>query len=455
LVPFEIPEVYSYEDFYLSKDVCFMIDYDANICYVRRNPDVTVEYEYFHVDAYDEHGHGGGITLYDLTIHHIWNVFDEFGLLLGLPRLFKESNNDYRIRLRRVFSKRGGPTKEGLENSVGFLLGIDGVEINELCDVAFRNSLLNPDGSASDTLKKYARIVNDQISNTWDHMSWDRAYWKALKDSDLGFEYLPHVWDASISGWDSNDFQSGIGSGLDLFVKAPLRQEDIQDFDYYIGGRAIVNSDGIRYPDHYFDYRVVARGKVIDVGSLIEHIKYTIVSAENFDLGQTFENATIKVNGTCKYQQFPIIEWDTGTMDNSLERVSSNKIMSPSEMGTDPVLQMNFIKITVTLENNVNDTPILSSLTVGWKDTSDVEHSITLDDQTDFEMNDNVEVISASPLVHTARYNVTTDTGCVELAHGEFQQVIDTDADWRNGTLNNLKVIDGAIRINIPDPIWI
>lgn len=64
---------------------------------------------------------GDTIFKHDLPqmIHHIWNFFDEFGLLLDTPRLYGEKNYEYKERLLDVFRHPANATKKGIE----FLMG--------------------------------------------------------------------------------------------------------------------------------------------------------------------------------------------------------------------------------------------------------------------------------------------------------------------------------------------
>lgn len=59
-----------------------------------------------------------------LTIHHVWNFFDEFGALVGCPRLVGEKNRDYRYRILDVFKNPANSTKRGLANGIARELGI-------------------------------------------------------------------------------------------------------------------------------------------------------------------------------------------------------------------------------------------------------------------------------------------------------------------------------------------
>lgn len=44
----------------------------------------------------------------------LWNIFDSWGLLLGVDRIKLETNRDYRARLKNVFRAPGGVTERGL-----------------------------------------------------------------------------------------------------------------------------------------------------------------------------------------------------------------------------------------------------------------------------------------------------------------------------------------------------
>jgi hypothetical protein len=52
------------------------------------------------------------------------NVFDYFGMLMGLPRLPGEKNTEYRARLWDVYVKRAGAHEEGLINGITRELGL-------------------------------------------------------------------------------------------------------------------------------------------------------------------------------------------------------------------------------------------------------------------------------------------------------------------------------------------
>jgi hypothetical protein len=434
---FEIMEMSSYEDFYLNDGVCCMVDYPNHICYVRRS---SSEFEYIKVDCYDKDGNGGYLAYTEFAIHHVWNGLDEIGLLLGTPRLFKETNAEYVGRLKQVFSTPGGPKKLTLTNGIANLLGIstDQVQIYELCDIAFKDSLLNTDGTPTDRLRRYSKIINDKIANTWDNMNWDQAYWKSLEDTKLGFDYLPHIWDAPITGWEDNDFQSGIGNGLDLFVKAPHNASNEQLFNYYIGAQAAIKDDASRSPEHTFSYKVYASGYKTAIDAKVENFKYTVVASENHNIVDE-----IKVNAHREYTISSDLSWDMSTV-NQTEVVSGTKILSPnSAIDVRP-----YLKVLVSLDQTSNETPTLNSLTINWKDTSNASHQIILNDRADFERADDLNE-GAFPRINAIRSNTLTSNGYVELAHGDFQQEISSDSDWANCDLTGCTIHNGHIKLSI------
>lgn len=98
-----------YESGYDSN--AFMIDYDEAVIYVRNR-------EYAEIEL---HKDGSLIEENDrsLSLHHIWNSFDELALLVGLKRRHGETNFEFKDRILNVFRFKGGPNKLGLINHIG------------------------------------------------------------------------------------------------------------------------------------------------------------------------------------------------------------------------------------------------------------------------------------------------------------------------------------------------
>lgn len=66
----------------------------------------------------------GNEKLTDIVPHQVWNIFDEFALLLGLRRRLLESNAELKERIMDVFRFPGNSTKIGLQRAIGRELGL-------------------------------------------------------------------------------------------------------------------------------------------------------------------------------------------------------------------------------------------------------------------------------------------------------------------------------------------
>lgn len=112
----------------------YIIDYEDKIMYVKKPYNADSTYKYGYVTISLTRGlEDDPYKLWDsfLSLHHIWNFFDEFGMLLNTPRLFGEKNIDYKVRILDVFKNKSNATKEGLLNGIARELGIRKIAIWE------------------------------------------------------------------------------------------------------------------------------------------------------------------------------------------------------------------------------------------------------------------------------------------------------------------------------------
>lgn len=166
------------------------------------------------------------IYLASLTpeLYSLWNAFDEFGLLLGLPRLKGETNKAFKARLLDVYINPGNSTRDGLKNAIARELGIatTGVTIQRLSDLADpsgSSNILNSDGNAIGTrLEDYVKEVYDNNPVFWGNLVSDESRWDAIDEEYSGTSYLPHVWDPTASGVYEKWQKSGIGDNDDLYT---------------------------------------------------------------------------------------------------------------------------------------------------------------------------------------------------------------------------------------------
>jgi hypothetical protein len=57
--------------------------------------------------------------------HEIWSPWDDLGLMVGIKRQPGETNHEIQTRILDVYANRGGPTRQGLVNSISRDLGYE------------------------------------------------------------------------------------------------------------------------------------------------------------------------------------------------------------------------------------------------------------------------------------------------------------------------------------------
>lgn len=96
----------------------YYVDWERRVVYFKKSYSADKEFPEGKVKMQLINEEGDTIFEHNLPqmIHHIWNFFDEFGLLLDTPRLYGERNRNYKERLLDVFRHPANSTKKGLEH---------------------------------------------------------------------------------------------------------------------------------------------------------------------------------------------------------------------------------------------------------------------------------------------------------------------------------------------------
>lgn len=98
----------------LNQHNIFFMDEKSKSVFVRKPYHQSERYEYGAITI----NYKGQMIDLELELHHVWNFFDEFGLLLGIKRLFGEDNRRYKNRILDVFKHPASSTTEGLANAL-------------------------------------------------------------------------------------------------------------------------------------------------------------------------------------------------------------------------------------------------------------------------------------------------------------------------------------------------
>lgn len=383
-----------------------------------------------------------GDTLhYEYMLHHIWNVFDEFGMLLGISRLPGERNEAFKNRILDVFKNPGGATKQGLINGISRELGIEQsqVKLGSLSDDNYvQTKLMNADGTPSETYIEYVNQINSNLGFAWDHMNWGEAYWRSVEENNMGFHYLPHIWDGFSTSWKDNEVQSGIGSGDDLLVTAPKEESSVREFKTYVGLHGTEEQIEEHHPELQFKYKIVAKGKIPNDEYKMEAYKHTVMASEIIPL-----HYVLVALREFLYQTH--ITWDNRYgytfSDNTtpgMEIITGEDVLHNEEEA--------HIKIHVEMKTaDRKVTPVLEELIVDWIDQNDAPQTYKLTTDSDFTLNNS--------MTQTTLADVEVGNNTVTLGKGAFSAVIDTEGSFLRGSQGiSVRVNkDGSVSLNQPN----
>lgn len=100
----QIPRTFDSNEFFFSlpnEDICLIHEPTRTIYFRKYYDTITVN------------------TLpFTSSPFHIWNVLDEFGMLVGVPRLYLESNINYKARIKDFYINRAGVGKDNFKKAL-------------------------------------------------------------------------------------------------------------------------------------------------------------------------------------------------------------------------------------------------------------------------------------------------------------------------------------------------
>lgn len=383
-----------------------------------------------------------GAPHYDLSLHPVWNAFDEFGLLLGLRRLPRERNAAFKARILSIFQQPSSVTQAGVQAGIARELGLlpEEVEVRSLADEDFQQELLLPNGTPSQRLMRYAKQVNETLKFSWDTMNFGEAYWFSVEQDNIAIHYLPHVWDADLSAFKKTDFQSGVGGGDDLLVHKPKKEESFRPVTVSIGLMGYVSSYEEIHPEITFTYKIYAEGKVVERDYQEQPFKYTVRAAEVFE-----QDFRIRADADLAHES---------TLDLSGPQALTNGTDAPAwQFGkstdflhtqTDALL-----RLSVQLRKLPGGgTPRLQDLGVVWEDTTGQEHTFPFENESHHLIDRTNK--SGNPMTNVVYSDIAYEGG-LNLGYGAFHDTVDTTEEWREGEwdVNNLLVSNGSLRLNL------
>lgn len=413
----------------------FIADQEEGYVYIRVDLDTISDLERPFEKVYVN-----GKAHYEFILHHVWNPFDEFGMLLGVERLYKERNESFKERILDVFRKPGNATREGMKNSIARGLGVDTseVEVLDFQEKAFRGELFDHKGRPTRKMRSYAKRIREEMAMTWDDMEYGKARWQSIENKRLGLKVLPRLWDGDEEWFKKSDYVSGIGDNDDLLVFKPKREEASRKFQAKVGLKGLVESEELFFPEISFKYKIYAEGVVPNEDYPVETYRYTVRASQIVDL-------SYEVEGSMQYRYE--VDMEFGTPAEWVFQGVTGTTDSRDVLHVPEHKQVQVITRLATTNEVL--TPQLNSLTLRWEDTGGGTNSTVLDTLADFTRND--------ALVQTEMVDTfITETGEVELGFGNFYQLTDTRGSWEQaydlGKIDkNMEVTEeGSIRLKLP-----
>jgi hypothetical protein len=139
------------------------------------------------------------------------NYFDEFGLRVGLQRLYLESNENFKKRILDVYQNPPAINVEGLKKTLrreldiwrafgatpdSFYLGAT-PEILEISDIELDEKYFSKDGIPTQDFRDFVEYLNKQYPSNYGYAKWGEAYWDPAGKRMEGYSSIPKTFDSA------------------------------------------------------------------------------------------------------------------------------------------------------------------------------------------------------------------------------------------------------------------
>lgn len=203
--------------------------------------------------------------------HHVWNWFDDIGLLVDLKRNHLEDNATFRLRILDVHINKPGVGAESFKRALRRELNIWSVYgstpnsdylgatpiVLEMSDIEQDSIYITPEGLPTERFTKLVANLAIDYPTTWGYFYWDQAFWDIGGPEHEGYNVLPNRFDAT--PLPDQHTQSGVGFGNDLFVYRPDAVTGPHQFEATLKVRGRQRSDIEQHTDVEFMVNVWGR----------------------------------------------------------------------------------------------------------------------------------------------------------------------------------------------------
>jgi len=218
----------------------------------------------------------------DQIVVQNYNSFDEFGLRVGLNRLYLESNDNFKKRILDVYLNPPSVSKLGLQKTLRRELDIWRAygatpdsnyvgatpEIIEILNLQKSTPYFDLSGNPLPTMFSFVEELNDRFAVNVGYAKWRESYWDYAGAKQEGVSSIPQISD--VNNINQEYYQTGVGDFDD--AKVILETLDRQTADkYFTFNVKGIKSDEIEYANEpisiYYDSYVSYYEKYYDHGT--------------------------------------------------------------------------------------------------------------------------------------------------------------------------------------------
>jgi hypothetical protein len=168
----------------------------------------------------------------------LFNIFDEFGMRVGLPRLRLESNERYKQRILDVHQNPPGGNIESFKKTIRRELDLwkavgatpssnyIGATPNvlEMEDLEYLNKYFDDNGNPTESFITFVENLNELYPSNWGYVSWGNMLWDYAGKRGEGVSRVPFVYDKYLVEATPEYYQPGVGDLSD--VKLSIRSQN-------------------------------------------------------------------------------------------------------------------------------------------------------------------------------------------------------------------------------------
>lgn len=163
----------------------------------------------------------------------LFNMFDEFGVRVNLPRLYLEPNAMYKKRILDVYVNPPAVNNEAFKKTLRRELDIWRAygatpdsnyigatpEIMEMSDIENSTPYFAFNGNPTDKFVEFVKYINQTYPSNMGYVSWEEGIWDYAGLNGEGVGRIPAVYDVATP--DSIHFQPGVGDFQDAKLVLP------------------------------------------------------------------------------------------------------------------------------------------------------------------------------------------------------------------------------------------